>query len=326
MKIDLHSHYFPPEAIERAGALPLALDALPDGKYRFTAGGKSLTLEQALFDPQIQLADMRRQGLDRRVLAVPPFVFQYELEAEAGIRWSRALNDGIAAVVRAHPESFIGFATLPLQDLPAALAELDRAVHELGLQGVEIAGNIHGVELDAPELDPFWARAESLWLPVLIHPHHVPGAQRMQEYHLRNLIGNPVETALAGARLIFGGVLERFPGLRVILSHGGGVLPSLLGRLAHGYAVRKECKVRAASPMESLRRLYYDTIVFDGQVLRHLVETFGAPQVVLGTDYPFDMALDRPVDFVLSAGLSAGDEELILNGGARLIPGELSHK
>src|SRR5204862_7962028 len=147
---------------------------------------------------------------------------QYELSAEAGVRWARALNDGLAAAARAFPDAFVGLATLPLQDLPAALAELERAVHDLGLAGVEIATNLNGVELDDPTLDPFWARAEALRLAVLIHPHYVAGAGRMGGYHLANLVGNPAETALAGARLLFGGVLERFARLRLIRAHGGG--------------------------------------------------------------------------------------------------------
>lgn len=319
MIIDLHSHYLPPMAVKAAGPVPLRLEERPDGTYLFTDGPRSLTLERSLFDLEQQIRDMARQGLDRKALSVPPFAFQYELDAATRLRWSRALNDGIAAAVRTYPHAFLGFATLPLPDVAAALTELERAVSDLGLSGVEIAGNIAGVELDDPILEPFWARIEQLGLPVLIHPHHVPGANRMQEYHLRNLVGNPVETALAASRLIFGGVLERYPGLRIILSHGGGALPALVGRLAHGFAARPECKVRATAPMESLRRLFYDTIVFDGMVLRHLVERVGAGQVVLGTDYPFDMSEDQPVSFLRNAGLSAGEPELILRSGARLI-------
>ena len=201
----------------------------------------------------------------------------------------------------------------------SAVTELARAVNELGMRGVEIATNINGVELDAPELDPFWEQAERLKIPILIHPHYVAGADRKREYHLLNLIGNPTETALAGARLLFGGVLERYPDLRIILSHGGGALPHLIGRLRHGHAARPEAKLRASAPIEHLRRLYYDTIVFDAGVLRHIVETVGASQVVLGTDYPFDMSEPQPVEFVRNAGLAPEDVDTILANGDALL-------
>lgn len=141
----------------------------------------------------------------------------------------------------------------------------------------------------------------------------------MGEYYLRNLVGNPVETALAGSRLIFGGVLERYPDLRIILSHGGGALPQLVGRLRHGYAARPEAQLRVSDPVASLRRLYYDTIVFNPEPLRNLVATVGASQVVLGTDYPFDMGEPDPVAFVQQAGLSTDDVTTILANGQRLL-------
>ncbi|MGH9175108.1 MAG: amidohydrolase family protein, partial [Vicinamibacterales bacterium] len=170
-----------------------------------------------------------------------------------------------------------------------------------------------------PQLDPFWERAESLRLPILVHPHDPAGVGRMGDYYLRNLVGNPVETALAGARLIFGGVLERFPELRVILSHGGGALPQLIGRLRHGYAARPEAQLRVSDPVASLRRLHYDTIVFNPEPLRNLVATVGAGQVVLGTDYPFDMGEPDPVNVIRQAGLAEENVATILDNGRRLL-------
>jgi aminocarboxymuconate-semialdehyde decarboxylase len=316
--IDLHSHYLPPGAARQADA-GITVERRLDGRYDLVASGDRRALAAALCDPQLQLADLHEKGLARRVLAVPPFCFLYELPADAGARWCRALNDGIAATARAAVDTFVGFATLPLQVVTAALAELVGAARALDLQGVEIATNVNGVELDAPELEPFWAAVEAAGLPVLIHPHYVVGARRMRDYHLQNLVGNPAETALAGARLLFGGVLERHPELRVILSHGGGALAYLAGRLRHGCEVRAECKVRATAPLDGLRRLYYDTIVFDPRALRYLVETVGASQVVLGTDYPFDMAEDRPLDFVRESGLDPADADTILHNGAMIL-------
>jgi aminocarboxymuconate-semialdehyde decarboxylase len=322
MIVDLHSHYFPLDAVR--GMTDVAVEATEhaDGSVHFTLGDQAMTLPTQLVDLEMQMDDLHRQQLARRVLQTPPFTILYELPPDTGVLWSRALNDGIAAAARSYPESFIGFATVPLQDVAAAVTELGRAMGELGLRGVEILTTINGIGLDTPTLDPFWAEAERLDVPILIHPHYVAGTERLDGYYLRNLIGNPTETAIAGARLLFGGVLERFPGLRIILSHGGGALPQISGRLRHGFAVRPEARERARDPLAQLNRLFYDTIVFDPLVLRHLVEVVGASQVVLGTDYPFDMGVEETVSFVRQAGLAAPDCDVILNAADRILPCE----
>ncbi len=320
MIVDLHSHYFPLDAVRGVPDSPVQVAEQPDGTVRFSFGGTAMTLSADLFDLERQLAALRRQGLARRALQPPPFTILYELPPAAGLAWSRRVNDGIAAAAQEHPEAFVGFATVPLQDVDAAVAELDRAIATLGLRGVEILTTIHGVGLDTPALDPFWDAVERLDVPILIHPHYVAASERLEGYYFRNLIGNPTETAIAGARLLFGGVLERYPGLKVILAHGGGSLPHISGRLAHGYAVRPEARERAEDPLGNLCRLYYDTIVFDPAILRHLVAIVGAPQVVLGTDYPFDMGEETPVAFVRESGLPAAEQEMILNAADRLVP------
>ena len=310
---DLHCHIFPAEAAIRAGTtVPIERG---DGEYR--VGG--VALDAGLLDLDLQREDMQRQGVARRALAIPPFTLRYDLPPGQGIRWARSINEGIAEAIAPHGDAFVGFATVPLQDAAAAVVELDHAVGQLGMRGVEIATHIAGVELDDRRLDPFWERAEQLRVPILVHPHDPLGADRMDGYYLRNLLGNPVETALAGARLIFGGVLERYADLRIILSHGGGALPQLVGRLLHGYDVRPEAKVHVSGPLAGLRRLYYDTIVFNRAPLQNLIATVGASQVVLGTDYPFDMGEGDPVAFVREARLSDDDVATILGNGQRLL-------
>jgi aminocarboxymuconate-semialdehyde decarboxylase len=317
MIVDIHSHYLPLAAgsSDRTGVRIAHSD---DGAAVFIdASGHQIGLTAELTDPINQLEKMDRQGLDQKVLAVPPFCFQYDLEPISGCNWSRALNEGIAEAVRVGNNRFTGFATVPLQHIGAAVEELDYAI-TLGLQGVEIGTNINGVELDEPSLDPFWERCALLNMPILIHPHYVAGVGRMNEYHLRNLVGNPLETALAGSRLIFGGVLERFPELKMILSHGGGALPGIIGRLEHGRRVRPECQGANTFAVE-LQRLYFDSIVFDTQSLRTLVSIVGSDRIVLGTDYPFDMSEEDPIGFLRSSGLADADVDNILSAGAGLL-------
>jgi aminocarboxymuconate-semialdehyde decarboxylase len=319
MAIDLHSHYFPLSVAERLPSDLVQHTTGRDGAHALDIAGHHLPLSRHLVDLDQQLADLERQRLTARTLMVPPFTLLYELEARTGARWARAVNEAIAETAATDPDKLIGFATVPLQDVASAVTELSRAVDELGLRGVEIATSVNGDGLDNPGLDPFWTRAEELRIPILIHPHYVSGANRMQDYHLRNLVGNPTETALAGAKLLFGGVLERFPRLHIILSHGGGALPHIIGRLRQGAAVRPECRARAQDPIAGLGKLFYDTIVFDRQVLRHVMSIVGASQLVLGTDYPFDMSEDDPIAFVRDSGLAAAEVDQILNAGQRLI-------
>lgn len=318
MIIDMHNHFVPVDSLKAVDETVRVIEGA-DGAFELVdAKGHHFPLNPGLVDLDIQCEVMAKQRVERRTLSIPPFCFQYELPADRGAKWARAVNEGIAEAARERSDAFIGFATLPLQDVASALVELDYATGQLGLAGLEIASNINGVELDAPTLDPLWERLSDLAIPVLIHPHYVAGANRMGGYHLRNLIGNPTDTALAGARLIFSGVLDRFPGLRIILSHGGGSLPGLIGRLEQGRRVRSE--IATEGPFDAqLRTLYYDTIVFDHRPLQWLVETAGANRVVLGTDYPFDMGDEDPVGFVESSPLSDSSKHTILASGERLL-------
>lgn len=218
------------------------------------------------------------------------------------------------AAVTTDSERLIGFATVPLQAPERAVAELEYAVEELGMQGVEIATHAPNFELDDEALLPFFEKVAAYDLPLLVHPHDVAGLDRMGHHELRNLVGNPMETTLAGARLIFGGVLERVDGLKVILSHGGGALPYLVGRLNHGWQARLGSKptVPDGEVFDShLRRLYFDSVVFDARVLRYMADIVSAERIVLGTDYPFDMSDSNPIGRLREA-LSESDVETVL--------------
>ena len=319
MIVDLHSHYFPLDTLREQNALPLTINHEADGSRTVQVAGHRLNIEPELFDLDRQRAALRRQRLDRRTLMPPPYTILYEFPPDAGLTWSRLLNNGTSIAAKSNPASFIGFATVPLQDPAAAVVELQRAISDLGLEGVEILTNINGTGLDDPALEPFWSAVESLHVPLLIHPHNVLGLDRLGPYYLRNLLGNPTETAQAGARLLFSGVMDRHPEIKIILSHGGGSLPHLIGRLQHGFEVRPECRQFSDDPISKMNRFYYDTVVFNPLILRHIIDIAGLDQVVLGTDYPFDMGEPDPVGFVSHAGLSNAERMRLLSAGERLL-------
>ena len=318
MVVDLHSHFIPLDAANAAD-VGIHFERADGSDVRLSAPHQQMSLEGQLFDLDLQLADLQRQRLDRRMLVIPPFCFQYELSPELGARWARALNDGVAEAAATDPKHFVGFGTVPLQDIPVAIEELERIWGDLRLRGIEIASNINGVELDSESLEPFWKRVDALGLLVLIHPHYIAGVDRLDGYYLRNLLGNPFDTAIAATRLVLGGVLERHRNLRIILSHGGGAFPGIMGRVMHGYGARPEARLQTHDPAAAARRLFYDTIVFEPRMLRYLVDSFGASQVILGTDYPFDMGMEDPVAFVERAGLDDADARRILTNGERLL-------
>jgi len=319
MIVDLHSHYFPPSAATSGS--PVVAGPVDGGSVSLRVGAQEFRVPAALLDAGRQVVDADERGLDRRALLAPPFTVLYELPPDAGVAWSRRVNEGIAGAADAHRDRLLGFATVPLQaGGDVAGGELAAAVGDLGLAGVEILTSVCGGALDTPELEQFWAAAADLGVPVFVHPHFVSGADRMARFHLRNLVGNPTETALTGAQLIAGGLLDRHPGLTVVLAHGGGALPHLVGRLEHGYLHRPELRDAARSPRAGLRSFYYDSVVFDPMVLRHLGEIVGYDRVVVGSDYPFDMAEDRPVEFVENAALPPHTVAGILHAADRVLP------
>jgi aminocarboxymuconate-semialdehyde decarboxylase len=209
---------------------------------------------------------------------------------------------------------------LPMQAPSQAADELRHAVRVLGLSGAQIGSNIAGKNLDDPELEPVWAAAAELGAFILLHPINVAGADRLSSYYLTNLIGNPLDTTIAAASLVFGGVLERHPTLKICLAHGGGFVPYQAGRFVHGWHVRAEPKSKLAKPpTESLKRFYFDTIVHSKEALAFLVGSAGADRVLLGSDYPFDMGMPEGVSQVRSLSVPAAGQSAILGGRARVL-------
>ena len=272
----------------------------------------AITLEQGpplrpqLSDIGTILAEMDRRKLDAAAISPPPQLFAYWTPPELGERIARTVNDGLAEMARAQPDRFLPLASLPLQD---------------GLRGATLCSHVNGVDLDIAGIEPVFAAAERLDVALFLHPQNTGDLTRLADYHLWNLIGFPMETATAGARLLLSGVFEKFPGLKIVLAHGGGFLPYQLGRLDHGYEVRPELRKRLPrAPSAYLGNLYCDSLTHDTLALRFLIDRFGADHVVLGTDHPFDMGTDTPVDSVTELGIANAARRAILGGTlARLL-------
>jgi aminocarboxymuconate-semialdehyde decarboxylase len=271
-------------------------------------------------DIERRFKDMDAAEVDVHLLSVAPQTWLYGQEAAVGVAASAIQNDEIARLVKEHPERFSGIATLPMQAPDKAADELRRAMRKLGLHGAMIGSNIGGKNLDDPSFEPLWAAAEELDAFMMIHPGNVAGADRLRSYYLGNLIGNPLDTTIAGACLIFGGVLERHPKLNFIMSHGGGFIPYQGGRWVHGWEVRPEPKVHVKhSPAPYLDRFLYDTILHAQAPLEFLISSVGANRVFLGSDYPYDMGTGECVRQVRAANISEADRDIILGGHAAKI-------
>jgi aminocarboxymuconate-semialdehyde decarboxylase len=267
-----------------------------------------------------RLADMDAAEVDMHVLSASPQTWLYGQEAAIGTAASAIQNEGIARLVKEKPDRFCGIATLPMQAPDKAAAELRRAMQTLGLRGAMIASNVNGKNLDDPSFEPVWAAAAELDAFFVIHPGNVAGADRLRSYYLNNLIGNPLDTTIAAACLIFGGVLERYPTFKPVMVHGGGFIPYQGGRWVHGWHVRPEPKVHLKhSPEKYLERFRYDTICHSNTSLEFLISSAGADRVFLGSDYPYDMGMLDCVRHVRSLNIPAAARDTILGGHAKTL-------
>ncbi len=329
--IDIHFHVVPPRFVDalRAGVLAEAVEIdASTGVDRLVfhappgvAIEPDITLRPNVHDPRLILASMDRRGLDAAAFSPPPELLMYWAPPELGVRVARMMNDGMAELARAHPGRCLPLATLPMQDCAAAALELERAVRQLGLRGACICTHVNGADLDAPAVMPVLEMAERLDVPLFLHPQNAGDITRLREHHLWNLIGFPMETATAAAKLILSGALERFPRLNIVLAHGGGFLPYQMGRLDHGFRVRPALRAQLPKPPSAyLANIYCDSLVHSDTALRFLLDRVGAGNVVLGSDYPFDMGNEIPVDAVRALGLPRAQEDAVLGGTlARLL-------
>jgi aminocarboxymuconate-semialdehyde decarboxylase len=323
--IDVHAHWYPLEWAELVQAEGEANGAKIGRNARgdITMGlpGINATLQQHYIDIPSRLTRMDKAGVAMHALSLTqPMV--YWAPPAFGLKLSQVFNDACAALHRTHPDRFVGLAQLPMQESERALQELERIAKLSGIRGVYMATHINGKNLDEKSFWPVYARCEQLGLPIFLHPVNPVGADRMRGYHLRNFIGNPADTGIAAAALVFGGVLDAFPRLDVVLPHAGGVFPALIGRMRHGATVRPEVKDLPKPPPDYLRRFHYDTIAHSAEILMNVVRAVGVDRVVCGTDFPADMSDVDPVGTVESlVDLSAAERDLILRGNAARLLG-----
>lgn len=322
--VDMHCHALVPD-VERLVADEPAKQAEPEYVQR-AMGVRSVehNLRYMLPDAvrkmtslEERIADMDALGIDVQVISPSPTQYYYWAADHLAEEVVRIQNHRIAEMCATYPERLVGLGTLALQHPLLAAEQLEYAVKELELRGVEISSTVNGLELSDASLEPFWAKAAELGCIVFLHPFGTTLGDRAVPAYLSNIIGQPLETTLALSHLIFGGVLDRHSGLKLVAAHGGGYLPSYPGRSDHGFAVRPEAHQMQRPPSEYLRRIWFDTVVYEPAVLRGLIDRYGASQVVVGTDYPFDMG-EYDVHGLLDQvpNLTSEERAAILGGNA----------
>ncbi|MDB5890775.1 MAG: hypothetical protein JWP47_1606 [Polaromonas sp.] len=329
LRIDIHCHYFNADAAGKAAPLK-PFEKEPSIVYanpltREINMGQMKVRGPQLSDIAVRLRDMDRMGIDVQAVSPAPAQYYYYAEADFGLELARGINDGIAAIAGAHPDRFVGIGTVPLQNAAMATRELVRCVTKLDMRGIEIGTNVNGIDLADKRLglDKFFAKAEELGTVLFLHPMGFTHADRMTDYYFNNIIGNPLESTLAVAHLIFGGVVDRFPKLKFCVAHGGGYMPHAFARMDHGWKVRPDAQtaISRKKPSSYLKKFYFDTVTFDTGLLATLVEQVGASHVMMGSDYPFDMGDDDPVGLVerVSQLSDAERQQIMGRNAARLL-------
>ena len=326
MTVDIHTHFIPPEFLDAARkgtALDrVALTQQDGADWLIHPQGYRYPVNPEFWDLEAKLRHMDTLGIDVSVMSLTPTLFFYWVDGAPAEDFCRLANDSLARLARQSNGRLFGMAVVPMQRPEAAVVELRRAVNDLGLRGVMIGTTIGDTPLDDPRFAPFFRAAEELGAPVMLHPYYVGLRPQLGDYYMVNLTGNPMETCFAATRLILSGFFDRHPALKVVLVHAGGFMPYQIGRLDHGFRVRKEANAHLNTPPSSyLRRFWYDTITHATTPLTFLIKLAGADRVMLGTDIPFDMADERFATYLHEAGLDASALKAITGGNASALYG-----
>lgn len=319
LKIDVHAHVLPrewPDLATRYDEPRFPVIHHEDGRSRIYKDGRFFReVEASAWDAAARVEDYAKFGVQVQVISTVPVLFSYWAKPVQALELHRHLNDHMAQVCREHPRHYAAIGTVPLQSPELAIRELERCIDELGLAGVQIGSHINDWNLDAPELFEFFAAAEDLGAAILVHPWDMMGTETMPKYWLPWLVGMPAEQSRAACCLIFGGVLERLPALRVLLAHGGGAFPYTIGRIEHGFKMRPDLVAtdNARNPRDYLQRLYFDSCVHDAAALRYLLDVVGTDRVMLGTDYPFPLGEQSPGAGIEALGLDQSEREQLFH-------------
>jgi aminocarboxymuconate-semialdehyde decarboxylase len=328
LRIDIHCHYLNQAVAEQVAHLDPAQHE-PSVVFA-NALTRDVNLKQIrdrgpkLSTIETRLRDMDRMGIDMQAVSPAPNQTYYWTDPELGASLARKLNDRLAEIVATWPDRFVAFGTVPLQNVDLALAELERCRRKLGLRGVEVNPSVNGMDLTDPRLnlEKFFASAQALDAVIFMHPIGFTQGERLVDHYFNNVIGNPMETTIAASHLIFDGVMQRNPKLKIVLPHAGGYLAHYWARMDHAHRARPDCRtVIRKAPSSYLRKMYFDTICFDPKMLRHMIDQYGAGHVLLGTDYPYDMGEEDPVGLIASVPRLKRAERAMIEGGnaARLL-------
>ncbi len=323
LKIDIHTHILPktwPNLREKYGYGGfIHLEHHRCGCARMMMDDQFFReIEHNCWDPGVRINESRQYNIDVQVLSTVPVMFNYWAKAKDTLDLAKFLNDHIADIVTTHPKQFIGLGTLPMQDPELAIKELERCVKDIGLAGVQIGSHINDMNLDDEKLFPIFEAAQDLGASIFVHPWDMVGKEKMQKYWLPWLVGMPAESSLAICSMIFGGVLQRLPNLKIAFAHGGGSFPSTIGRIEHGFNVRPDlCAVDCQiNPREFLKQIYLDSLVHDPAMLRFLIDLMGAERIALGTDYPFPLGELSPGKLIQDCQFDSDTQQKLFHGTA----------
>ena len=322
--LDIHFHFFPQAFVDEAripaNPFETAINTVDGVEHLICRGDFDHPLENIFYTPERIIADMDARQVKMAAISSAPPTLSYWADGASANRLAVNINDEIAQRLSAHPDRFLGLGTVPLQDIDQSIREARRAIRDLGLHGFMIGSNVESKNLNHPDFFPFFQAIDDLDVPLFIHPYLPAGAERMQDYYLHNLVGMVSETGLAISSVIFGGIMERLPNLRLCFAHAGGVFPYIVGRQDQGYRVREvECShVIPKPPSHYFPMLYFDSITFHPQALRYLIDLVGAERIMIGSDYPFDMGPEQQVlEIIDNPYLNDHEKKMIVGENAK---------